>query len=105
MYAVLKTGGKQYKALLDDTLKVEKLKGEVDEPVVFEKVLMVAGDDDKVIIGQPFIKSASVRGHIVKQAKDKKVIVFKHKRRKNYRIKKGHRQFFTQVKIDSIDVQ
>jgi len=105
MYAVLKTGGKQYKALLGDTLKVEKLQGEVGEPVVFEKVLMIAGDDESVIIGQPFIESASVRGHIIEQAKDKKVIVFKHKRRKNYRLKKGHRQFFTQVKIDGIDAQ
>ncbi|MBW1649403.1 MAG: 50S ribosomal protein L21 [Deltaproteobacteria bacterium] len=104
MYAVLKTGGKQYKALLGDTLKVEKLKGEVGEPIVFEKVLMIAGDDENVTIGQPFIKSASVRGHIVKQAKDKKIIVFKYKRRKKYRLKKGHRQLFTQVKINSIDV-
>jgi large subunit ribosomal protein L21 len=105
MYAVLKTGGKQYKALSGDILKVEKLKGKVGDTVVFEKILMVAGDNENVIIGQPFIKSASVSGHIVKQAKDKKVIVFKYKRRKGYRLKRGHRQFFTEVKIDSIDVQ
>ena len=104
MYAVLKTGGKQYKALLGDTLKVEKLKGAVGDKIIFEKILMVAEDEENILIGQPFIESASVSGQIVKQAKDKKIIVFKYKRRKRYRLKKGHRQFFTEVKIDSIDV-
>ena len=105
MYAVLKTGGKQYKALLGETLKVEKLEGKVGDPVVFEEVLMIAGEDAKIMIGQPVIESASVRGHIAEQAKDNKVIVFKYKRRKRYRLKKGHRQFFTSVKIDGIDVR
>ena len=102
MYAVVKTGGKQYKVQAGDVLRVEKLPGDVGSPVTFDKVLMVADGED-VTIGQPVLEKASVKGTIVEQGRAKKIIVFKYKRRKRFRRKQGHRQAFTAVKIDSID--
>mmetsp|Transcript_19108 Transcript_19108/g.8893 ORF Transcript_19108/g.8893 Transcript_19108/m.8893 type:complete len:104 (+) Transcript_19108:528-839(+) len=101
MYAVVKTGGKQYKVKEGVLLKVEKLEGEVGSSVVFDKVLMVS-DGKNVSIGQPLIENASVHGHIVEHGKSKKIIVFKYKKRKRYRRKRGHRQFFTTVQVNSI---
>ena len=102
MYAVVNTGGKQYKVQAGDILRVEKLPGEVGSPVTFDKVLLVA-DGEKIDVGQPVLANTSVKGTIVEQGKAKKVIVFKYKRRKRFRRKQGHRQTFTAVKIDSID--
>lgn len=102
MYAVIKTGGKQYRVQPGDLIKVEKLAGSPGDDVVFSDVLMVAGDAE-VKIGTPLVKGAKVVGKIVQQARDKKVIIFKHKRRKGYRLKKGHRQYFTAVAIKSIE--
>jgi len=102
MYAVVKTGGKQYKVQAGDVLRVEKLPGDVGSPVTFDKVLMVADGED-VTIGQPVLEKASVKGTILEQGRAKKIIVFKYKRRKRFRRKQGHRQAFTAVKIDSID--
>jgi large subunit ribosomal protein L21 len=102
MYAVVNTGGKQYKVQAGDVLRVEKLPGDVGSPVTFDKVLMVADGED-VTIGQPVLEKASVKGTIVEQGRAKKIIVFKYKRRKRFRRKQGHRQAFTAVKIDSID--
>jgi large subunit ribosomal protein L21 len=102
MYAVVNTGGKQYKVQAGDVLRVEKLPGDVGSPVTFDKVLMVA-DGEEVTIGQPVLEKASVKGTIVEQGRAKKIIVFKYKRRKRFRRKQGHRQAFTAVKIDSID--
>jgi large subunit ribosomal protein L21 len=102
MYAVVNTGGKQYKVQAGDVLRVEKIPGDVGSPVTFDKVLMVADGED-VTIGQPMLEKASVKGTIVEQGKAKKIIVFKYKRRKRFRRKQGHRQAFTAVKIDSID--
>ena len=102
MYAVVKTGGKQYKVEAGDTLRVEKLPGEVGEAVSFDTVLMV-GDGDNLTIGQPVVENVSVNGHIVAQDKAKKIIVFKYKRRKRYRRKNGHRQSFTAIQIDGIE--
>jgi large subunit ribosomal protein L21 len=102
MYAVIATGGKQYRVEKDDVLRVEKIPGEVGDSVSFDKVLMYA-DADNVSIGRPLLENVTVRGHIVEQDKAKKVIVFKFKRRKRYRRKQGHRQAFTAVKVDTID--
>ena len=103
MYAVVNTGGKQYKVKAGDVLRVEKIPGDVGSPVTFDKVLMVA-DGEEINVGQPVLENTSVKGTIVEQGKAKKIIVFKYKRRKRFRRKQGHRQTFTAVKIDSIDV-
>ncbi len=101
MYAVFTTGGKQYKVREGETLRVEKIPGDVGSAVSFEKVLMFS-DGENVSIGQPVLENAAVTGHIVEQGKARKVIVFKYKRRKRFRRKQGHRQQFTAIKIDSI---
>ena len=94
MFAVIKTGGKQYKVTSGDVLKVEKLNAAEGSEVIFDEVLAL---DEK--IGKPFVKGASVKATVLKQAKDSKVIIFKKKRRQNYRRKNGHRQQITLVKI------
>jgi len=104
MYAVVTSGGKQYKVEEGETLKVEKIPGDVGSSVKFDRVLMIA-DGDTVSIGQPVLDDALVEGHIVEQGKSKKVIVFKYKRRKRYHRKHGHRQQYTAVKIDSIQAK
>jgi large subunit ribosomal protein L21 len=101
MYAVVNSGGKQYKVQQGEVLKVEKISGDVGSPVTFDRVLMFT-DGENVSIGQPLLDSVSVEGHIVEQGKAKKIIVFKYKRRKRFRRKNGHRQEFTAVQIDSI---
>jgi large subunit ribosomal protein L21 len=101
MYAVVTSGGKQYKVEEGETLRVEKIAGEVGNPVTFDQVLMISDGAD-VNIGQPLVPDATVEGHIVEQGKAKKIIVFKYKRRKRYRRKQGHRQHYTAIKIDSI---
>ena len=97
MYAVIKTGGKQYNVTTGDVVKIEKIAGEEGKEVVFDEVLAL-----DTTIGTPLVKGASVKALVVKQAKDKKVIVFKKKRRQNYRRKNGHRQNITIVKITDI---
>ena len=104
MYAVLNSGGKQYKVKQGEVLKVEKISGDVGSPVTFDRVLMFS-DGENVSIGQPVLDSVSVEGHIVEQGKAKKIIVFKYKRRKRFRRKNGHRQEFTAVLIDSINAK
>jgi len=101
MYAVLNSGGKQYKVQKGEVLKVEKISGDVGSSVTFDRVLMFS-DGENVSIGQPVLDSVSVEGHIVEQGKARKIIVFKYKRRKRFRRKNGHRQEFTAVLIDSI---
>ncbi len=101
MYAVVKTGGKQYKVSEGDLLKVEKLEGAVGETVELNEILMVGGE--KVSIGTPLVPSASVVGKIIQQGKDKKILVFKSKRRKNSRKLNGHRQHITVLKIEKIN--
>jgi large subunit ribosomal protein L21 len=101
MYAVLSTGGKQYKVEEGDVLRIEKIPGEIGSSISFDKVLMLS-DGEKVRVGAPLLDGISVSGHIVEQDKAKKILVFKYKRRKNYRRKQGHRQPYTAVKIDSI---
>ncbi len=103
MYAVVKTGGKQYKVAEGTFFKVEKCPGDVGQEIVFDEVLLVSKDGD-LKVGAPTVEGARVRGTIVEQGREKKIIVFKMKRRKGYRRKQGHRQHYTGVKVDSIDV-
>jgi large subunit ribosomal protein L21 len=102
MYAVVSTGGKQYKVQQGETLRIEKIHGEVGSKVTFDRVLMVA-DGENVRVGQPVIEKAAVLASIVEQDKAKKILVFKYKRRKRYRRKAGHRQPFTAIRIDGIE--
>ena len=102
MYAVVSSGGKQYKVQEGEILRVEKISGDIGTPVSFDRVLMFS-DGENVNIGQPVLENISVKGHIVEQNKAKKIIVFKYKRRKRYRRKQGHRQHYTAIKIDSIE--
>lgn len=102
MYAVVATGGKQYRVEEGDILRVEKLAGDVGSPIAFDKVL-VFSDGENVKIGRPEVEGVTVHGKIVSQDKSKKIIVFKFKRRKGYRRKQGHRQPFTAVRIDRIE--
>ncbi len=101
MYAVVHTGGKQYKVQEGQVLRFEKIPGDVGSAVTFDQILMFSDGND-VNIGQPVIDGISVEGHIVEQGKAKKILVFKYKRRKRYRRKNGHRQQFTAVQIDRI---
>ena len=102
MYAVVKTGGKQYRVSQGDTLDVEKLTGEVGEQVTLEPVLFMGGNGE-VKIGTPTITDAKVTAEIVEQTLAKKIIVFKKKRRKGYSRRQGHRQKLTRLKI--LDIQ
>lgn len=101
MFAIIKTGGKQYKVSEGDIIKVEKIEAEAGDKIEFDQVLMVAGDDVKV--GSPVVEGAKVQAEVLDQKKDKKIVIFKFKAKKNYRKKKGHRQPYTLVKIEKID--
>ncbi len=101
MYAIVKTGGKQYQVASGDRLRVEKLEGNVGDTVELTDVLMVV-DGDKTEIGRPVVENAKVVATIAEQGKAKKVIIFKKKRRKGYRLRKGHRQFYTAIQIQEI---
>ena len=101
MYAVIKTGGKQYRVAPGDMLKIEKLDGNVGDSIAFDKVLLTS-DGENVNMGKPYLEDTKVYGSIARQGKDRKIIVFKYKRRKGYRKKQGHRQSFTLIKIDNI---
>lgn len=104
MHAIISSGGKQHKVTTDLILKVEKLNLEIGQEVVFENVLLVQDAKDKVTVGAPHIAGATVIGEVVDQARDKKVIIFKKKRRHNYRRKNGHRQYSTYVLIKEIKI-
>jgi len=101
MYAVVQTGGKQYRLGVGDNVRVEKLAGELGEVVELPQVLVI-GDGEKVSIGDPVIAGASVKAEIVSHGRDKKIRVFKMKRRKKYRRTQGHRQSFTQLRVTEI---
>jgi len=101
MFAVIKTGGKQYKVAEKDVLVIEKLEGDAGDSIVFSDVLMV-GTDESMEIGAPLVDGASVVASVVRQTRGKKIVVFKKKRRKNYRRKAGHKQDLTLIEITEI---
>lgn len=100
-YAVIKTGGKQFRVTSGDIINVEKLAGDAGDKVTLDQVLMVGGDE--VRVGAPLVEGATVEAEIVEQTRAPKIIVFKKRRRQNYRRKKGHRQDMTVLKINSIN--
>ena len=101
MYAIIETGGKQYRVQEGDSIRVEKLNFVDGETIKFDKVLLVANDSD-LNVGKPYVDGAVVEATVEKQGKNKKVMIFKYKAKKDYRNKKGHRQPYTQVKIEKI---
>ena len=101
MYAVIKTGGKQHKVSAGDVLAIEKISGDRGDSVVFDEVLMIAGDDG-IRVGTPLLKGARVVAEVLAQAKAAKIFVFRMKRRKGYHKKTGHRQRITNIKIKEI---
>ena len=101
MYAVIEAGGKQHKVTEGEILHVEKIDAEIGAEVKFDKVMMVK-TDEQVLVGKPYVKNASVTAEVVEQGKEKKIIVFKFKRKSNYFRKQGHRQLFTAIKIKAI---
>jgi large subunit ribosomal protein L21 len=103
MYAVFQTGGKQYKASEGDVVRVERLDGKVGDEVLIDMVLMAAGDEG-VKVGTPQLDGVQIVGKIVEQDRARKITVFKHKRRKGYRRKMGHRQAYTALRIDRIEL-
>jgi len=103
MYAVIQTGGKQYRVAPGDIVKVEKLSGKIGDPVSFDKVLLTS-DGNNINLGNPYLEDSSVIGHIARHGKNRKIIVFKYKRRKGYRRKQGHRQDFTMIKVEDIKI-
>lgn len=112
MIAVVKTGGKQYKVSPKSKLKIEKIKGEEGEKFVFDQILLISSEDGEhtpipsqegnTYIGEPMIKGAKVEAKILKQARARKIEVVKHKAKKRYNRRAGHRQFFTEVEIEKI---
>jgi len=104
MYAIFRSGGKQYKAEPGQVVQLEKLSGAVGESIALDQVLLLA-DGDQIQVGQPIIEGLSVTGKIVNQGRHRKILVFKHKRRKDYRKKQGHRQSFTAVLIQDIGTE
>jgi large subunit ribosomal protein L21 len=103
VYAIIQTGGKQYRVAPGDVLRVERLPGERGDEVILDQVLLVT-DGEAVQVGQPLVANATVRTRIVRQGQGKKILVYKKKRRKNYRRKQGHRQLFTALQIGEIIV-
>jgi large subunit ribosomal protein L21 len=101
MFAVLKTGGKQYKVAKDDVIRVERLPGEAGQQIVFDQVLMV-GEGASATAGAPLVAGASVAATLLEQGQGDKVVVFKKRRRHNYRRKRGHRQLLSILRIDEI---
>ncbi|WCA22431.1 50S ribosomal protein L21 [Candidatus Phytoplasma oryzae] len=102
MFAIIKSGSKQYKVSPGQEIFMEKLSLKEDEICFFEQVLSIEKDDKETILGTPFIKNAKIEAKIIKQGKSKKIIVFKYKKRKKYRLKRGHRQFYTKLLINKI---
>jgi len=102
MYAVIQTGGKQLRVAPGEEIKCEKLPGEAGDDISFEKVLLTS-DGESVNIGKPYVENAKVNARILRHGRAKKIVVFKYKKRKNYRRTRGHRQRFTLVRIDGIE--
>ncbi len=101
MYAVIKTGGKQYRVVQGETLKIETVAGDVGGAIVLDQVLMV-GNGDKISVGKPLLTGATVKATIVAHGRHDKVSIFKMRRRKHYQKHQGHRQNYTEIRIDGI---
>lgn len=100
MYAIIKTGGKQYRVQKDDVFKIEKINAEAGDTVTFDEVIAVGGDT--LTVGTPFVEGTAVHAEVVEQGKNDKVIIYKYKAKKDYRKKNGHRQPYTLVKVTDI---
>ncbi|NLC26941.1 MAG: 50S ribosomal protein L21 [Fastidiosipila sp.] len=100
-YAIILTGGKQYRVTVGDEVFIEKLEGEAEDEIIFDQVLAVH-DGDRLTTGQPLVEGATVKAELVKQGRGKKIHVFKYKPKKGYRRKQGHRQPYTKVRISEI---
>lgn len=103
MYAIIRSGGKQYRAEVGKAIDVDKLTNEIGDTIEISDVLLV-GDEDNTVIGQPTVEGASVKATVVEQFRGKKIIVYKYRQRTNYRRKQGHRQSYTRLQIDAITV-
>lgn len=103
MYAIIETGGKQYRVAPGDVLRVERLPGNVGEEITLNKVLLVSAGEE-FLVGRPWLLGAQVYAQILRQGRAKKILVFKKKRRKNYRRLRGHRQYYTSIRINEIQV-
>ena len=102
MYAIFQSGGRQYRAEPGTVIKLEKLPGEVGVEVSLDRVILV-GDEDRIQVGQPVLEEVIIRGRIVEQGRHRKIVIFKHKKRKDYRKRQGHRQYYTAVLIQGIE--
>ncbi|MFN7094480.1 MAG: 50S ribosomal protein L21 [Burkholderiales bacterium] len=102
MYAVIKTGGKQYQVAVGDKLKIEQIPADIGGTVTLSEVLMVA-DGDNVVVGTPVVAGASITASVVSEGRHKKVRIFKMRRRKHYQKRQGHRQYYTEIQIDAIN--
>ena len=101
MYAIILTGGKQVKAEIGQVIYTEKIEGETDQEVSFDKVLFI--DGEKVLVGKPFVEGATVKATIVKQGREPKIRVLRYKAKSNLRVARGHRQPYTALKIEAIN--
>lgn len=102
MHAIIKTGGKQIRVAVGDSIFVEKLEGNVDDKIVFDQVLCITKDDGSTKFGSPILKGAKVEGTIERQGKQAKIVVFRYRAKHNIRVKRGHRQPYTKVTINTI---
>lgn len=103
MYAIIRTGGKQYRAEVGENIDVDRLPNEVGDSLEITDIMLV-GDEDNTVIGQPLIDGAVVKATVVEQFRGKKILVYKYRQRTNYRRKQGHRQYYTRLKIDDISM-
>lgn len=103
MYAIIRTGGRQFRVEQGKVLDVERLPNEINDTITITDVLLI-GDDDKTLIGQPLVEGASVVVTVVDQFRAKKLIVFKYRQRTSYRRKRGHRHYYTRLRVDSISL-
>jgi len=102
MYAVFQTGGKQFRAEPGSRLRVPSIQAEPGDKLTFDHVLLAGGEGDQVVVGTPVVEGATVTAEVIRHSRTPKIIIFKRKRRKNYRRKQGHRQGFTEIRIDEV---
>lgn len=103
MYVIVRNGGRQYKAVVGETIDVEKLPIEEGESLVLDEVLLVAQPEGEPLIGKPLVTGATVKATVVKQYRGKKILVWKYKPKKRYRKRQGHRQYYTRLRIDAVE--